>query len=112
VFFGGASYIMKKHYKATGAALRWAVKKGYCAMVRLLLKSGADVHAEDDWALRCAAVLRHHEVVRLLLNYGANVHAEDDVALITALLCGDIEMASLLLEYGATCPDRPASQIG
>ena len=39
---------------------------------------GADVHANDDYALRWAARFGHVNTVKVLLDKGAYVHAEDD----------------------------------
>ena len=50
-------------------ALRWASKYGRIDVVKVLLEAGADVHAEDDWALRRASESGHTEVVNLLKKY-------------------------------------------
>ena len=63
------------------ADLKSASEQGHQAVVKSLLESGANVHADDDRALRWAARNGHHEVVKLLLERGANVHADDDSAL-------------------------------
>ena len=59
--------------------------------VRLLLAAGANVHALDDWALRCAAYNGHTETVKVLLASGANVHAQDDEPLRMAAQNGHTE---------------------
>lgn len=64
-----------------GNRLIGAASKGYTETVRALLTAGADVHAEDDMALRWAADYGQTEMVRVLLAGGANVHAENDDAL-------------------------------
>lgn len=56
----------------------WTVKKG---AVELLLSEGADVHAQDDEALRLASYEGHEETVELLLAYGADVNAQDSATL-------------------------------
>src|SRR5580704_11081624 len=48
---------------------------------QLLIESGADVHADNDFALRRSAGNGHLEVVRLLIELGANVHADNNYAL-------------------------------
>jgi ankyrin repeat protein len=55
--------------------------KGHVEVVKLLLEQGANVHAEDDYALHLASHNGHVEVVKLLLEQGANVHAIDEYAL-------------------------------
>ena len=80
-------------------ALRWASNNGYTEMVRLLLRTGADVHALNDQALRYASEKGHVEVVRILLEAGAN--ASDDDALRLASHYGHTEVVRLLLQAGA-----------
>ena len=36
-------------------ALRWASRYGHAEIVRVLLEHGANVHADDDYALRWAS---------------------------------------------------------
>ena len=50
------------------------------ATIRWLIDNGADVHADNDHALRGAAECDHVNCVALLLANGANVHAENDHA--------------------------------
>ena len=82
-------------------ALRLASNNGHTEVIKLLLDAGADVHAWDDWALRWASEYGHIEVVKLLLDAGANVHALNDYALQNASYNGHIEIVKLLLDAGA-----------
>jgi len=54
---------------------------GKLDFVKYLLAAGADVHADNDLALRWASESGHTEIVKLLLAANANVHAENDCAL-------------------------------
>ena len=81
------------------AALRWSSENGRAEVVRLLLQAGANVHTLDDAALRSASENGHAEVVRLLLKAGANVHA--DYALGWSSYKGHTEVVHLLLNAGA-----------
>ena len=76
-------------------------KKGNAGAVDLLLESGADVHAENNWALAWASANGHAAVAKLLLESGADVHARDDLALQWASGRGHMAVAKLLLESGA-----------
>ena len=62
-------------------ALRWATENGHLEVVKYLVEQGADVHADDDCALRWAASSGHLKVVEYLVEQGADIHAEDDEAL-------------------------------
>lgn len=74
--------------------------------MKLLLEWAAYVHADDDGALREAAMHGHTEIVKLLLERGANVHTYDDFALRLAAMHGHKETVKLLLEWGADVHDE------
>ncbi|KAJ3083081.1 hypothetical protein HK102_001269 [Quaeritorhiza haematococci] len=91
-----------------GRALTNAVYKGHLEVARLLLGCGADVHANEDEAIRVAMSSldpnlrdRRIEVVRLLLENGADVHVNDEMPLKWAAADGYLEIVQMLLEYGA-----------
>jgi ankyrin repeat protein len=46
--------------------------------VKLLINSGANVHADDDYCIKLASEKGHLETVKFLLENGANVHADQD----------------------------------
>jgi len=69
--------------------------------IKDLVERGADLHAENDCALRWAADCGHLEVVKYLLERGADLHAENDWALRWAARNGYLEVVKYLLEYGA-----------
>jgi hypothetical protein len=81
--------------------LRDAAADGRTETVRVLLASGADVHAKNDLALRWAAYHGQTETVKVLLASGADVHAGDDLALRWAAHDGHTETARTLLAAGA-----------
>ena len=82
-------------------ALRWASHKGNIEVVKLLLEAGANVHTEDDEALRLASERGHYAIVKLLLEAGANVHADNDEALRKSFIKKNTNVVKLLLDYGA-----------
>ena len=82
-------------------ALYQAAKNGHLEVTKLLLEYRADVHADDDYALCLASSNGHVDVVKLLLESGANVHARADYALRFASGKGHLEVVRLLLESGA-----------
>ena len=82
-------------------ALRWSARNEHIEVVKLLLEKGANIHADNDYALRWSAKNGHIEVVKLLLEKGANIHADDDYALRLSACYGQIEVVKYLLEKGA-----------
>ncbi|KAJ2482112.1 hypothetical protein IWW56_001257 [Coemansia sp. RSA 2131] len=61
----------------------------------------ANVHDDDDMALRIAAGLGHMHVARLLLDAHANIEASDGEPLALAASNGHIDMVRLLMSHGA-----------
>jgi hypothetical protein len=82
-------------------ALKWAACCGQIETVRLLIARGANIHADNNKSLRFAAVNGYTEVARLLLTHGADIHAEEDDALFSAAQKRHPETVALLIEYGA-----------
>ena len=56
-------------------------KEGNVKGVKMFLERGADIHAENDRALRWASAGSKLEVVKYLVSKGADIHAENDMAL-------------------------------
>lgn len=68
--------------------------------VRLLLEYGANVHTNNNKALRIACGMNDEKIVRLLLENGADVHANDDYPFGQAVAYNNVSMIKLLCEYG------------
>ncbi len=88
--------------------LRFAVRSGNLAEVKILLKKGADVNAKDETyfmtPLHYATVYGHKEIVELLIEKGADVNAKDEndfTPLHYATVYGHKEIVELLIEKGA-----------
>lgn len=54
-------------------ALCWAVKNNNTKLVSLLIQAGADVTADDNYAIRFASANGHAEVVKILIEAGAKL---------------------------------------
>jgi hypothetical protein len=76
-----------------------AATNGDTATVQTLLAAGADVHAENDWALCYTSANGHTETVKTLLANGANVHSGDDWALRVVARYGHTEMVLVLAKH-------------
>jgi len=82
-------------------ALRWASSEGHFGVVKFLIEKGSNVHADNDYALIWASYNGHLGVVKFLIEKGANVHADNDRALIWASYNGHIKTLKFLIEKGA-----------
>jgi hypothetical protein len=72
---------------------------GDLGSIKSLLNAGANVHAEDDAALREAAYYGNIAAVKLLLEAGADVHARNDAALRGAERNGHDAVVQLLEDW-------------
>ena len=78
-------------------ALRWASNNGYLEVVKYLVEQGVDIHAADDYALSNAVYGGHLEVLKYLVEQGADIHARNDWALKNASAKGHIEVIKYFL---------------
>jgi ankyrin repeat protein len=69
--------------------------------VKILVSAGADIHANNDEAVRHASRNGHLDVVKYLVSVGANIHAEDDHALIWASERGYLDIVKVFVSAGA-----------
>ena len=81
-------------------ALKHAAWQGHLDAVRYLVENGADIHDNEDEPLRQAAEYGHLDVVKYLVEHGADIHAEDDFALRYASLHGYLDLVKYLVENG------------
>lgn len=75
-----------------------AARVGNLEELRRLVQQGADLHAEDECALRLAASNGHFEVVKYLVEHGASPAA----GINAAAMSGQIEVVERLLKAGAS----------
>ena len=69
--------------------------------VSMMVSKGANVHYQNDYALRQTSQNGHLDIVKYLVENGANVHADDDYALRLASQNGHLEVVKYLIEHGA-----------
>ncbi len=70
-------------------------------IVKILLSYGADIHVDDDIALRSAITAENEDIVLILMIYGANVSAKNNSPIVLAAGNGLQELIYELLESGA-----------
>jgi ankyrin repeat protein len=70
-------------------------------IAKLLLETGADVHALDDCALRVACYFGHKKIVKILLDVGATVDVLNNTPIYIANKMHHNEIVNLLIENGA-----------
>jgi len=66
--------------KFTTSCISLVAKYGHLNIVKFLVISGANNHADNDYVLRLSAEYGHLEVVKYLISVCANIHANDDYA--------------------------------
>lgn len=69
------------------------------------LFKGADIHAEDDNALKWASEKGHLDVVKYLVKHGSDINAEHNYALVHASQNGHLDVVKYLVENGANIND-------
>jgi len=79
-------------------ALRWASMNGHLSVVQFLVQH---VHADNDYALCWASYYGHLPVVQFLVQHGADVHACNDYALRWASNYGHLPVVQFLVQHGA-----------
>ena len=75
--------------------------KGQLDIVKHLIENGADIHVNNDRALRCAINNNHLDVVKHLVECGADIHACNDQALRWASSNGHLDIVKYLIECDA-----------
>ena len=73
-------------------ALRLSACHGRLAVVKYLVGRGANIHARDNYALGMSAGNGHLDVVQFLIGSGANIYADDDYAQCSNILNRDIRV--------------------
>ncbi|MEK0338440.1 MAG: ankyrin repeat domain-containing protein, partial [Nitrosopumilus sp.] len=76
-----------------------AAENGFLPGVKKAIERGADVHTDEDEALRHASAYGHYNIVALLLDNGADIHAIHDQALRSASLFDHSDVVELLKKY-------------
>ena len=89
----------------------WASTCEFLERVKLLIKLGVDIQAQDNKAIIWASWGGYLEIVQLLIKFGANVQAQDNqgetmmqLFLLRIINIKHTEVVKLLIEFGACIP--------
>lgn len=107
-FYAGAN-INAQTEETQETALTLACCGGFLEVADFLIKAGADIELGASTPLMEAAQEGHLDLVRYLLESAADVHAQTqtgDTALTYACENGHTDVADLLLQFGANLVDR------
>jgi len=72
-------YIDLRRINKNNNKLTEASKNGRLDLVMVVLNQEANIHTQDDYALRWAAGNGHLDVVKYLVEKGANIHAYNEL---------------------------------
>lgn len=94
--------IMPEFYESrVNSAFQWAARGGDIETVDFLLSRGADVHYDDDYALKWAALYGHKDLVRHLVDdLGVDPQADGNAALWNASFYKHFDVVRLLIDRG------------
>ncbi|GAF86334.1 unnamed protein product [marine sediment metagenome] len=78
-----------------------ASEKGRLDHVIIAMNKGADIHAQDDFAVKIASENGHLDIVKYLVSQGANIHADNDFSVILASQYGHLDTVKYLVSQDA-----------
>ncbi len=93
-------YLLSEGSPNIDDSLMFASSFGRLGMIKYILSLGADIHYDDDIALRIAFSHNQIDAVIELLNHGADIHVNDDELLINAVNEDNLDMIKILLAHG------------
>ncbi|WP_175888158.1 ankyrin repeat domain-containing protein [Burkholderia contaminans] len=78
----------------------WGVRSKCIETMEKAIKKGADIHYEEDLALRFASGEGDLEIVKFLVEKGADIHARNDKALVYASYENRMDICQYLVSLG------------
>jgi len=94
------------------AKLISAAENGIDWIIQKALDEGADIHHQEDLALKSACDNGHEKSAKILLDNGADIHTNKDSVLLYASWKNNYNIIKLLLEYGADIHADDDNSIG
>ena len=80
-----------------GSPLKWAVINKNSNLVKLLIKAAANIHAENDIAIKISSSISNEEITKLLIIEGDYEKKNPQLAFQALCCIGEVEKARLLL---------------
>ena len=80
--------------------------------VKYLIKSGVNVHSNDDVALRMSAEHGHFEIFKYLIDRGANLYVHNNYVLSMSIRNGHFKIVSFIMEIEMSNAMREAECHG
>jgi len=78
-----------------------SIDNGNIELVKYLVKQGADIHARDDWAIQGPSGMGRLEIVEYVISKGVDVNVNNNQAIKWAAERGDLDIVKLLIKHGA-----------
>jgi ankyrin repeat protein len=78
-------------------AVRWASAHGHLDVVKYLVSVGSDIHAHCEYAFRLASAQGYLDVVKYLVSLGVDIRAQDSYAIRYASMNGHLEVVKYLV---------------
>lgn len=104
-YIGAIDFLIKKYPDIVHdeEVLKLSIGGEHFKIVKLLIKAGADIHYDNDYALRKAVECKEYKVAVYLIDLGANIHANNEEILYTSLNNEHYKFVHYLLDKGADC---------
>lgn len=81
-------------------------KEGQLEVVKYLVSIGANIHTNNEEALKWSAWIGNIEIVKYLVSLGADIHENNEEALKCSIYNQHIEVTEYLISIGAKKPKR------
>ena len=102
-------YLINNGVKVVGSGLFIAARDGHFDIVQYLVECGANVNQYNP--LVNASIRGASKIVKYLIENGADIHIDDNIALKYAVQYNDLDLVKFLVEHGADIHGRDDEAI-
>jgi ankyrin repeat protein len=81
--------------------LKYCIRHGDCEIVEMILDSGTNYRVDDDILFRLSIYQYQPKLIKIFLDMGANIHSYDDCAIRYSARYHKVETVKFLLDHGA-----------